>query len=131
MFRLFVALFVVCALLAPTALMAEEVRGTVKAVDTAKNTITLTVTSPTGQAQDRTFDCAKDCKVSSTVTQGRLPRRQTTSLQTSTGLSTVGTGNSVTLVTERRGASELCTEVRMEGSSSGRARRIASLLPGR
>lgn len=121
MFRVFVALFVVCALLAPAGVLADEIRGTVKAVDSVKSTVTVT----TEPGKDRTFDVAKDCRVTSTMSAGLRGRR--TSVQTSIGIGAVSTGSSATVVTDPRG---IVTEVRMEGTG-GRGRRIAGLLPGR
>jgi hypothetical protein len=140
MVRLLIGCFVVCALVAPAGLLADEVKGTVKSVDAKKSTITLTV-----DGKDRTLDCSKECKVTSMVAS-RIPLSRRTTMQTMTGVGSVPTGQMVTCVTERKGGTETCTEVRVEGTqTAGRplanvgsrlgninlGGRIGNLLPNR
>ena len=117
MLRKFVGALVVCALLAPAGLWAAEIQGTVKSVDSSRNTITVT-----SDGKDRTFDCASGVQY---LTLQTYRIRRPVWMSMSGGLSNASTGSSVTLVTQMRQGQEVVTEVRQEGSSSGRRR----LLP--
>ena len=107
--------------LAPAGLLAEQIQGTIKSVSPTKNSITVMV----GQ-QERTLDCAKDCRVVTMVTTGAR-RRATSSLQeVSGGLNNIQQGAQVTLTTQTRSGAEVVTQVQsqnLSGNTGGFLRR--------
>lgn len=98
----------------------REIRGTVKTMDIEGNKIVVLV-----DGQERTLQCAPNCRVSTLITvsvpQRRLLRRTTTTqIQETIGtMNQVTEGAQVTLTTESQaGGGALVTQIRSQGIQS-------------
>ncbi len=98
--------------LVPGGLWAAEIRGQVKKVDSAANTVTITV-----DGKDQTYPCSQNCQVTTMFTsRGLLPRRNTT-MESAGTLKDLTTGSQVTLITETKNGTEQVTQIRTQGGS--------------
>ncbi|MCI0638209.1 MAG: hypothetical protein L0Y70_03990 [Gemmataceae bacterium] len=97
--------------LVPGGLLAAEIRGQVKKVDSAANTVTITV-----DGKDQTYPCAQNCQVTTMFTsRGGLLSRRNTTMEVAGTMQDVTTGSQVTLITETKNGTEQVTQIRTQG----------------
>ncbi len=105
---------VLALLVGVTAISADEVKGTVKAVDNPKNTIKVTV-----DGKDTTFPISKDASI---VTVSIIPGKKNKTTEKLTpienGIAGVKAGANVTLLTEKVDDKDTVTSVKV---SDGKA----------
>jgi hypothetical protein len=98
-------------LIGVSAVEAAETQGTVKSVDTTKNTITVTVTG-----KDQTFPVSKDASFV-TVSQVAAKKKKGKTMEKLTpidnGLAGVSAGASVTLLTDTVDTKEVVTSLKV------------------
>jgi hypothetical protein len=118
MFRNLLVASLVLAL-APAGLLAEQIQGRLKSVNTTDNTITVLVGQ---QQQERTLDVAKDVRVFTLVSTGGSRRRGGGGVMMQPlngGLKSLQQGNGVMLTTETRSGAEVVTQVQPQNVNFG------------
>jgi hypothetical protein len=93
---------------------AEEIKGKVKGVNAAGNSLTLTVDS-----KDKVFAVSKDASfVSVSTTPGKKGKPMENVTPIDGGLGGVKVGNAVTVLTEKEGSKETVTSVKVTGDGA-------------
>lgn len=120
MFRSTLAALAVLALgLSPAA--AEELKGTLKKVSKAGNTLTLTV-----DGKDRTLPVSKDASfVSVSMEKGKKGKPMEKVSPLDGGLGALKDGSHVTVLTEKTGTKETVTSVKVGGGEAQPAKKKA------
>ena len=98
--------FTLAILAVASVAQAEEVKGKVKSVDADKSTVTLTV----GE-EDKTFDVAKDAKISHWV--GKNEKKAKTE-DLPGGLGALTAGIDITLTTEKKDDKDVVTQIKVD-----------------
>jgi hypothetical protein len=94
-------------------LLADEIRGTVRNIEPARNVVVLTIGD-----QDRMFEVARQTPVYTLISVGR-PRRSSLQLQQNTdGLNALQPGMYVTVLTENREGVQAVTQIREDNVTS-------------
>jgi hypothetical protein len=119
MFRRYV-LALTALVICSGSLLAEDLSGTIRKVDTARNCIILTVGD-----QDRTIEVAPKAPVYMLETVGRRRRATTQLQQVGQGLKALQPGMYVTVQTQNREGVEMVTQVREDqGTTTTSGRRL-------
>src|SRR5262245_17714637 len=106
-----------CLILAIALVEADEIRGTVKAVDTEKSTLTVTADD-----KDQTFEIPKDAKI---YTLAKKKKKGKAATETTIELSAIKENAKVVVNTEKKDGKDVVTSVRLEVEKKKKKKKAA------